>query len=126
MVFTPQCAACERTVPYWKEIRAACARNQYQIFGVSLDDGPRTNVFLTSNGLSMAAFVDIEAETKEAYKLFLTPLTIVIDNNGRVERIWPGAFSQEAKREVERYFGISAVEDEIDCPAKRQMLRQFA
>jgi len=49
----------------------------------------------------LEAFVDVEAETKEAYKLTLTPLTIVIDNNGKVERIWPGVFSQETKREVE-------------------------
>lgn len=56
--------------------------------------------------------MDIEAETKEAYKLSLTPLTIVIDNNGKVERIWPGVFSQETKREVERYFSISVVDAE--------------
>ena len=111
LVFSPQCSACERVLPYWEEIKAACVRNQYQIFGVSLDDGPRTHEFVRSNGLSLEAFVDIEAETKEAYKLFLTPLTIVIDNSGRVERIWPGVFSQETKQEVERYFGISEVDD---------------
>lgn len=112
LVFTPQCTACERALPYWREIKAACARSQYQIFGVSLDDGPRTSAFLLSNGLSLEAFVDIEAETKEAYKFFLTPLTIVIDNSGRVERIWPGVFSQETKLEVERYFSISVVDAE--------------
>lgn len=36
LVFTPQCTACERALPYWREIKAACARTQYQVFGVSL------------------------------------------------------------------------------------------
>jgi peroxiredoxin len=112
LVFSPHCPACELALPYWREINAACARNQYQIFGISLGDGPDTNEFLEQNGLSLEAFVGIEAETKDAYKLSLTPLTIVIDNNGKVARIWPGAFSKETKREVERYFGISGVDAE--------------
>ena len=109
-VFTPQCAACEQALPYWREIKAGCARNQYQVFGVSLDDSPHTSAFLASKGLSLEAFVGIDAETKEAYKLTLTPQTIVIDNNGNVEKIWPGVFSQAAKLEVETYFGISVAD----------------
>lgn len=111
LVFLTQCEACERSLPYWREIKTACARNQYQIFGISLDDGPKTNVFLMSNGLNFEAFVDIDAKTREAYKLSLTPQTIVIDNSGKVERIWPGAFRRETKLEVEEYFGISVVDD---------------
>jgi peroxiredoxin len=111
LVFSPQCPACEQTLPYWREIKESCARNQYQIFGISLDDGAKTNAFLASNGLTLETFVGIEAETKGAYKLSLTPLTIVIDSNGKVERIWPGVFSREMKLEVERYFGISVVDD---------------
>lgn len=111
LAFSPQCAACESSIPYWRAIKAACARNQYQIWGISLADGPKTSAFLMSKGLSLEAFVDIEAETREAYKLWLTPLTIVIDNNGKVERIWPGAFSRESKRDVESYFGISVADD---------------
>ncbi|MBC8028917.1 MAG: TlpA family protein disulfide reductase [Pyrinomonadaceae bacterium] len=111
LVFTPGCAACERTVPYWREIRAASIRDQYQIFGISLGDGLKSNSFLTSNGLSLDTLVDIDVETRGAYKLSLTPLTIVIDNHGKVEKIWPGAFNQQSKQEVEKYFGFSVVDD---------------
>lgn len=110
-VFSPQCGACERALPYWKEIRAACARDQYEVLGISLDNSPSAHAFLASNGLNVEALVNIDAETKEAYKLSLTPLTIVIDNNGKVERNWPGVFSKEAKLEVEKYFGIYVPDD---------------
>jgi peroxiredoxin len=106
-VFSPQCAACERTAPWWKQIIAASIRNEYQIFGISLGDGLKTNSFLTSNGLRLETLVDIDAETRAAYKFSMTPLTIVIDSKGNVERIWPGAFNQQGKQEVEKYFGIS-------------------
>ena len=111
LVFTPGCAACERTVPYWKEIRASSVRHQYQILGISLGEGLKSNSFLSSNGLNLEALVDIDAETRAAYKFSLTPLTIVIDNTGKVEKVWPGAFNQQSKQEVEKYFGISVVDD---------------
>lgn len=111
LAFSPQCPSCERALPYWREIKEACARNQYQIFGISFDDAAKTNAFLASNGLSLESFVNIDAETTKAYKLSITPLTIVIDNNGKVEKIWPGAFNRETKTEVEKYFGISVADD---------------
>lgn len=113
LVFSPACAACEQTAPFWREIIAACSRNQYQIFGISLDfdRGSRTKAFLISNGFSLETFVDIDGATKATYKLSLTPLTIVIDNKGKVDRVWPGAFDSKVKVDVERYFGISRLSD---------------
>jgi peroxiredoxin len=107
LAFSTQCPSCEQVLPYWREIKAACARNQYQVFGINLDDSSKTRTFLGSSGLDIETFVDIDNETREGYKLSLAPQTIVIDSRGRVERIWPGNFSQETKQEVERYFGIS-------------------
>jgi hypothetical protein len=66
--------------------------------------------FLTSNGLNFETLSNLDPSTKEAYKLFFTPLTIVIDENGIVEKVWPGAFSSEMKEDVARYFGISLVD----------------
>ena len=47
------------------------------------------------------------AEFRKLYKLNLTPLTIVIDNQGKVEKIWAGAFNENSKADMETYFGIS-------------------
>jgi len=107
LVFTPQCPACERTLPYWKATKAACEHKQYQIFGISLDSSPKSADFLTTNGLNLEVFAGMDPEFKNAYKLNLTPLTIVIDNNGRVEKIWAGALDEKTKAEVNSYFGIS-------------------
>lgn len=108
LVFKPECPACERTVPYWKAIKAACDRNQYQIFGLSLDSNSKTSDFLKANGLILEVFTNIDADVRNAYKLNLTPLTIVVNNNGRVEKIWPGALNEYSNAEVETYFGISS------------------
>lgn len=111
LVFSPQCSACEQVLSYWREIEDACARTQYRVFRVSLGDGPSTVAFLRSHSLSLDSFVDLAPETTAVYKLSLTPLTLVIDNRGKVERLWPGVFTRETRGEVERYFGITLRSD---------------
>lgn len=107
LVFRPECPACERTLPYWKEIKAVCDRQGYQVFGISLDSRAKTTEFLEANGLNLEVFAEADAHFKSTYKLNLTPLTIVIGNDGKVEKVWLGALNENSKTEVETYFGIS-------------------
>ena len=107
LVFASQCPACERTLPYWKAIKNACDRLQYQIYGIGLDNQANTKDLLTLHGLNIEVFGSPSAEFKQLYKLNLTPLTIVIDNQRKVEKIWAGAFNENSKAEMESYFGIS-------------------
>lgn len=111
MAFSTQCAACERVLPYWRAIEAVSHRDQYQVFGISLDGGAESKQFLESKGLAMETFVNIDPEMREIYRLSLAPLTIVINSTGHVERIWPGNFNRETKKEVEEYFGITVDDD---------------
>jgi peroxiredoxin len=111
LVFQPQCPACEQVVPFWRRIQTASETRQYQVFGISLGEITSSAAFLSSNGLRLDTFVDIDATTKALYKLELTPLTIVIDKTGKVEKIWPGAFNRETKPDVESYFGISVADE---------------
>jgi peroxiredoxin len=106
-VFASQCPACERSLPYWKAIKDVCDRRQYQVFGIDLDSRANTKDLLTANGLNIEVFGNPTAEFKRLYKLNLTPLTIVIDNQRKVEKIWAGAFNENTKAEMETYFGIS-------------------
>ncbi len=107
LVFRSGCPACERSLPYWKEIKAACDRRGYQVFGIGLDGGAKTGDFLKVNGLNLEVFVGVDAQFKNTYKLNLTPLIIVIANDGKVERIWAGALTENSKTEVATYFEIS-------------------
>ncbi len=74
--------------------------------GVSLDN-PNTKDLLTANGFNIEIFGNPSAEFRKLYKLNLTPLTIVIDSQRNVEKVWAGAFNENTKAEMETYFGIS-------------------
>jgi peroxiredoxin len=107
LVFASQCPACEHSLPYWKEIKEASDRHQYQVYGIDMDNGANTKDLLKANGFNIEIFGNPTAELKRLYKLNLTPLTIVIDNQHKVERIWAGAFNENSKAEMETYFGVS-------------------
>ncbi|CAN5406892.1 hypothetical protein BH20ACI2_BH20ACI2_27300 [soil metagenome] len=111
LVFQPDCRACQETIPYWREIAIAGTRDGYPVYGITLGDSFKSGEFLASNGLILETFKEIDSRTKNAYKLSLTPLTIVIDTTGRIERIWSGTFTRETKPDVEGYFGISVADD---------------
>ena len=107
LVFASQCPACVRALPYWRQIKESSDQNQYQMFGISLDNTKETDEFLKANGLKLDVFVGVGPQFRTVYKLNLTPLTIVIDSSGTVEKIWPGAFNAETGMEMEKYFGLS-------------------
>lgn len=106
-VFAPGCVACERTATFWKKIANASDRNHYQLFGLSLGDNSKSNEFLSLNGLNLETFTNIDLVQRDAFKLSLVPLKIIVDNSGTVEKVWPGAFNVATKAEIEQYFGIS-------------------
>jgi len=47
-------------------------------------------------------------EIKDAakWKLQETPVTVVIDKNGVVEKVWVGNWNESAKDSVQEYFGV--------------------
>jgi len=107
LVFSTECSACERILPYWREIIRACQRNEYSVFGISLDGHIQTTRFLQIHDLALKTFIISNQEIMYGYKLHFLPQTIVIDQHGRVERIWRGVFRERDKADVEEYFGIS-------------------
>jgi hypothetical protein len=56
---------------------------------------------------ALPVIADPELEDRLVYRLFDTPQTIVIDRQGRVEKIWLGAFGGRRQADAEEYFGVS-------------------
>jgi peroxiredoxin len=107
-VFAPGCVPCEYTGPKWKLIENACAHEKCRSFALSLGtDNSKSVAFLSAYRLQSEVLTNLSSQTRAAYQLSVTPLTIVVDAQGKVEKIWPGAFNDDMKSDTERYFGIS-------------------
>ena len=106
-VFSADCRACEQTAPYWREIERAFDSSKARTFALSLGDAEKSRHFLDFHGLTSELLSNIDTRTRQAYRLSMTPLTIVVNSEGRIERMWAGTLSENQIKDVESYFHIS-------------------
>ena len=102
--FSPTCAWCERN---WDNVRAlaAGAPGRYQLIGLSTS--AEIGEFMQKRGLAFDVYSGVSDEAVRTYHLNGTPQTVVVSGKGTVIRAWPGAYTPDATREIERQFGLS-------------------
>jgi len=107
-VFSPTCHWCGRN---WLNVNALAGRlrQSHRIIGVSLS-ARRLAEYAQKARIPFPVYsVDMERPLGPDKKLFsaATPETLLVDTNGKVQRIWRGAYADLTKREMETYFGVS-------------------
>ena len=58
------------------------------------------------DGLRFPVFSRLSDKTRQAYRLGSTPQLIVVSREGRVQKVWTGAFAGRIEREIESFFGV--------------------
>jgi len=106
LVFSPKCEWCSKNLPNWQAIIGGVSPKLYRIIGIStsvvgLPEYIKDSVLNRISIIARAQEQDIRA-----YRLNGTPLTIAIDNRGKVEKVWPGPFQNESLADAEKYFSI--------------------
>ena len=101
MVFSPNCSACRENMPNWQAIIGRVDQQAYRLVGISLA-AKGTREYVEENQLrDMSIVAEIDAKTRVAYNLLLSPQLILIDANGNTEKVWSGVLDSDDKREVE-------------------------
>lgn len=108
LVFSPLCGWCERNLGNWEAIAAATDAASFRTVAVSVNrDEVESYVSARSLFAGMPVIADLEIQGRLDYKLLDTPQTLVIDDHGRVEKVWVGALSGSRRTEAERFFGTT-------------------
>lgn len=104
-VFTPQCHWCLRNL---RNIHALCDHvgKQYRVVGISLSADHLPD-YVVEHALRFPIYTNLDSSTVSAYRLSATPETIVVARDGTILADWKGAYDDELKREVEKFFGVS-------------------
>jgi peroxiredoxin len=103
-VFSPHCGWCTRNQPNIKALTEK-VKERYRVIFLSLTDRGLQE-YLHTNPLVFEIYSKPSAEAVAAYKMEITPQTIVLSRDGRVERVWQGAYVGRQKEEIERYFDV--------------------
>ena len=104
---SPPSAAFARKICQTREaIIRGVDKTTFRVAGVSLVPSGTKEYTARHNFADILLMTEIKPESKSAYKLGMTPQTILIDASGKVEKIWTGLIRGEAQKEVEQLLGV--------------------
>lgn len=106
LVLAPRCYACEENMRNWVAIVNGLDRRTFRLVAVSLQS-EGFNEFASRHGINhVPVLTTIDPKYRVAYHLALTPQTILIDADGKVEKVWTGLLQGEDKQDVELALNI--------------------
>lgn len=103
-VFSPTCGWCRKNERNIHEL-AQSLRSRYNLVAVSMSEH-QLREYLSAHPLDCPVLANLPPDIIKAYRFGGTPTTIVVSQDGRVLKIWFGAFAGETQDQIEAYFGI--------------------
>ena len=106
LYFSPNCPYCQQQSPLWLEVLNKVDSNRFTVVGVvSEKEDPKlvsahanaAGYFKTKPPLPVVFFDD---ESLGTYKLTVTPTTLLINEEGKVEHAWVGKWDANTASEV--------------------------
>lgn len=106
LVFSPRCGFCNRNMPNWKAMLQGIDRNSYRIVAVSIiSDGVKE--YVSQQKLTdIPIIAEVDPKSRVSYEMNVTPQTMLINSDGKVEKLWIGLFGPDDRSEVERSFSL--------------------
>lgn len=104
LYFTPTCPYCRQQFPEWKELISQAKDKDIEIFGIVSENENKEALekYLNSFDCGLKSETPLQVlfisnETLRDYKLSLTPTTIFLSNDGKVEQNWIGKWKESDK-----------------------------
>ena len=104
LYFTPTCVYCKQQFPEWKDLLFQAKDKNVQVLGIVNEDENKETIekYLNSfncgtNSENPLQVLFVPEETLQKNKLKLTPTTILLSANGRVEQYWLGKWKDADK-----------------------------
>lgn len=106
LVFSPLCGYCTQNLKNWRALYEGLDRKAFRVVAVStISDGVKE--YMSSHEFNIAPVIsDVAPKKKVEYEMTVTPQTILIDSDGRVESVWAGVLDQQDKRQIEAAVGV--------------------
>ena len=106
LVFSPRCAYCTENMPNWQSIAQSIDPKQYRIMAVSVTSD-EVKEYVGKNGFpDVPIIADVEPRSRVSYEMNVTPQTILIDSQGRVEKVWIGLIQPNERTELKQFLGL--------------------
>lgn len=106
-VFQPACGFCKLNWPNWQALAKSADRNMYRLVYANISSNPKLpEDYLHQYDLPSAdVFTQLDPRITTTLRLHVTPITMILGRDGRVEHYWVGALKPEEFREITRLIG---------------------
>jgi peroxiredoxin len=112
-LFSTSCPYCKKQNAYWIDCLKQIDRSKYKVIALFNEREERQKVaeYLDKHGYSEAdsplKLLFSPDDTLQKYKLRSTPITLVLDENSVVEKVWLGLWDQPKITEANAFFKVS-------------------
>ena len=106
LVFSPRCGFCDLNMPNWKAMLQSIDRKSYRIVAVSIiSDGVKE--YVSEQKLTdIPIIAEVDPKSRVSYEMNVTPQTMLINSDGKVEKVWIGLLSPDERSDVEQSFSL--------------------
>lgn len=107
LVYSPTCSFCAENWPRWWDLMSALNRDAVRPVAVDVTSST-TAVFLSEHKLNdFPVMNQVDPVARMRYRFQLTPQTILVDQSGKVEKVWSGVLNAAAVEELKQRTGAT-------------------
>ena len=105
MVFSPTCPFCDQNWPKWQQVISSLDLSAIRPVLVDVTS-TTTAGFVSQHQLSnLPVILKADPRATVDYRMRLTPQTILVDPNGKVEKVWTGVMTDSAVADLKQRVG---------------------
>ena len=107
--FSPGCPYCSTQFSYWVTLLNNLDRERFQVMGLvsESEDKSKVSEYLHGIGCDHLETAFVSNSVLRNYSLSITPTTLVVASDGRVEKAWPGVWDAGTLASARSLFGLS-------------------
>lgn len=106
MIFSPHCGYCQQNMPNWTAILQGIDKSAYRVVMISsISEGVKEYIDRYQIK-DVPIIVEPEPKVLVDYQMYVTPQTILLGSDGKIERYWIGEITGEQKTHVEQSLNV--------------------
>lgn len=106
LVFSPQCGFCHDNMGNWSAILKSIDRSRFRVVAISSASEGVSQYILDYGMQNVMVLVDLDPLVAGSYQTIITPQTIVLSDDGRIENAWVGKIVGSQRDSIESVLGI--------------------
>jgi hypothetical protein len=113
LVYSPVCGFCEQNWPKWEQLITGLDRGAVRLVAVDVTATTKEPFIAQHKMSDLPVFVQVDPRDTLDYRFHLTPQTILLDRDGKVEREWTGVLNDSSVSELKQLIGGNKAAAEI-------------